>query len=60
MAHPIALTAAAIIISSAALVFLGALTKKRFKGTYSVSAKDISQKKGECTLSVLIVSIYAR
>ena len=60
MLHPIALTAAAIIISSAALVFFGAITKKRFKGTYSVSAKDIPQAKGECTLSVLRVGLYAR
>jgi long-chain acyl-CoA synthetase len=41
------MTVAAILISSAALVFIGAVTKKRFKGTYSVSATDINQEKGQ-------------
>jgi len=49
MMQPIVLTTAAILVASAALVFLGLITRKRFKGSYSIIVKDKPQAKNECT-----------
>jgi hypothetical protein len=52
ISQPLFLTTAAIIIASAALIFLGALTKKRFKGSYSVVDKNMPRANNECTFVI--------
>lgn len=53
MMQPIVLTTVAVLVASAAIVFLGLITKKRFKGSYSVAATDQKQASNECTLKHL-------